>query len=198
MSTHPARKGISQSSCCWTRFRNCSCSRWFIRHRKRAMCGRSRNKCPFLRDPFTSARIFRWLRERSSEVRLAKTGKLSRSPESSCPRGHSTQIRNSAALQHLPYALLNLQLARKNSDSVIPNGVCRSEESLFSWVSGMSVIFLAAGNRWHNRNFGPGRNRCSQSAQVTHVLVAHKDINVLPRFARFGQNPITQSRVRNK
>jgi hypothetical protein len=59
---------------------------WFIRHRKRAMCGRSRNKCPFLRDPCTSARIFRWLRERSSGVRLAKTGKLSRSPESSSIR----------------------------------------------------------------------------------------------------------------
>jgi hypothetical protein len=150
MSTHPARKGISQSSCCWTRFRNCSCSRWFIRHRKRAICGRSRNKCPFLRDPFTSAKIFRWLRERSSGVRLAKTGKLSRSPESSSIRrvtrsramcltsvpvkwplqlfqwtprvppwtfGTNEKL---SVLQHLPYALLNLQLARKNSDSVIP------------------------------------------------------------------------------
>jgi len=29
-----------------------------------------------------------------------------------------------SVLQHLPYALLNIQLARKNSDSVIPNGAC--------------------------------------------------------------------------
>jgi hypothetical protein len=29
-----------------------------------------------------------------------------------------------SVLQHLPYALLNLQLARKNSASVILNGVC--------------------------------------------------------------------------
>jgi hypothetical protein len=120
---------------------------------KTLFCGGSRNKCPFSRDPFTSARIFRWLRERSSGFAWQRretftiTGKARvsgvRQDHVLCanvrPRQTATAAVSSgrtrapwtlgtnkklSVLEHLPYALLNLQLARKNSASVIPNGVC--------------------------------------------------------------------------
>lgn len=53
-------------------------------------------------------------------------------------------------------------------------------------LSDSNHVFLATGDRWHNRNFGPGRNSRGKSAGVTYVLVAHKDIHVPSSFARFG------------
>jgi hypothetical protein len=126
ISTRPTRKGISQSSCRWTRFRNCSCSGWFIHHRKRSICGRSRNQYPFWGSVHISQDIqvatgaeF-WGSPGKDGKTFTITGKLEyqacdkitcyvptsvpvkwppaavSSGPHACPRGHSAQIRNSA------------------------------------------------------------------------------------------------------
>jgi hypothetical protein len=51
---------------------------------------------------------------------------------------------------------------------------------------GIQAVFLPTTDRWHNRNFCPGRNSRGKSTRVTHILVGHKNIHVPSSFARFG------------
>src|SRR6266849_4887043 len=50
----------------------------------------------------------------------------------------------------------------------------------------IQAVLLATTDRWHNRNFCPGRNSRRKSTGVTHILVGHKNIHVPSSFARFG------------
>src|SRR5881296_2042826 len=54
----------------------------------------------------------------------------------------------------------------------------------------------SAADRRHERNRASARHRTAEPAAVASVFLAHENIDVLADFALFGEDAITQTRIR--